>query len=354
MDTAVTVERTRKLGRKFGWSARSVIRKAPRIRMLHGDSHHAKEFMAVCSEPCYVEPEFGYVVTDGGELIEESLSPNFDHPKRPWRVGTLPPLRLVADARAQRDGLHVLHLERVISLRHLWEWNYYHFFIDVLGKLEMFDGLLDEPDTPIVLGRYARELPFVMDALQMGRLAERRWIIPDAENRLVVRANEVVFGRTLRPYRQRVDHIVSCLGLEQRSVRADGRIYLTRRPPTGRRLSNESALLPTLNRYGFTVVDAAQIPLREQIEIFGAARHVVAVHGAGVTNIIFRRPQEMSVLELHGSRHPGPGDMARLCAELGYAHSSLGGPQEGGSPAAANFSVDEGEFERALKQMLAT
>jgi capsular polysaccharide biosynthesis protein len=53
-----------------------------------------------------------------------------------------------------------------------------------------------------------------------------------------------------------------------------------------------------LERYNFEVYDAERLSLAEQMQLFSESRYIVGLHGAGLTNIIFRRDEELSLLEI--------------------------------------------------------
>jgi hypothetical protein len=308
------------------------------------------EWAAVCDEPAFIDPVHGFVVTDRGVLLEHSLETNFEHPKAPWRIGTPSPFRRVPSA--PRTTPQVVEYPCVISLRHRWEWNYYHFFLDVLGKLDLVDRLGLDRDTPIVLGRYAREMGFVTQVLSAGALADRRWVVPDLDNRLVVRAERVVYCRTNRPFADRVTHLLDEMDVALPDPDADDRIFLTRSAPATRRLINEDEILPVLQHFGFRTVETASMSVQDSIASFRNARHVVALHGAGVSNIIFRRGEPLGLLELHSDTFAGPGDMRRICTELGYAHDSLAGRSDGGPPIHASYRIDPMQLHDSIERLL--
>ena len=332
-----------KLIRRAAWTVRSKLSPPPRVDTLHEDG---AEWVVTCHDPAYIEPEHGFVVTEGGYLIEDSLISNYDwwqiggrwtNPRASWRTG-LP-------AAVPSRSATVEHHPMVVSLRHRWEYNYYHFFIDVLGKLQLLDQYVD-PATPVVLGRYANHQPFTEILM---KLPNRNWIIPDVDDRLVVHADRITYCRTRQPYRARVDALLDEMGFN--SARRNDRIFLTRRPPVSRCLTNEDELQPVLDHYGFRTVDAAALSLDEQISTFVDARYVVAVHGAGITNIIFRNGVPLDLIELHSHEYPGTGEFERLCREFGYGHHALAGGERG-TPIHAHFSIDPQQLDVLLNSVV--
>lgn len=79
------------------------------------------------------------------------------------------------------------------------------------------------------------------------------------------------------------------------------KLLLSRRRAKERRLLNENEILATLKPFGFRLVVLEDFPLTEQIKLFSNATHVVGVHGAGLTNLLFA--SDAYVLEIHVIEH---------------------------------------------------
>ncbi len=91
------------------------------------------------------------------------------------------------------------------------------------------------------------------------------------------------------------------LFLENFSPRPQSRrLYISRNKATRRRILNEDALLPVLERHGFETLYLEDMSIREAAESFRAASHVLAPHGAGLANLIFAQPGTR-VMEMHGA-----------------------------------------------------
>jgi capsular polysaccharide biosynthesis protein len=65
------------------------------------------------------------------------------------------------------------------------------------------------------------------------------------------------------------------------------RIYLARHGAHRRRMVNESQLEKKLEALGFVSIRPECLPVAEQARMFGAAKCVVAAHGAGLANMVF-------------------------------------------------------------------
>ncbi|MCS6815651.1 MAG: glycosyltransferase family 61 protein, partial [Cyanobacteria bacterium] len=68
------------------------------------------------------------------------------------------------------------------------------------------------------------------------------------------------------------------------------RLYITRRAAATRKIINEAALIAYLETLGFCTVELESMPFQEQVALMSQATAVVAVHGSGLTNIVFCKP----------------------------------------------------------------
>jgi capsular polysaccharide biosynthesis protein len=161
------------------------------------------------------------------------------------------------------------HHRSVVSLRHQWEWNYYHFHLDVLGKMKLLSkhGFLD--GRPLALGRYVREFPFAADVLRKGQLSKRDWLIPDVDNRRIVLADELIYCRINGlASGDRVRFLLDQMELPPPPLDSRKKIFLNREPPATRVASNFSEIRPLIEERGFTIVDSATLSMDEKIELF--------------------------------------------------------------------------------------
>ncbi len=122
-------------------------------------------------------------------------------------------------------------------------------------------------------------------------------------------ATGIVFGgqRVGRIVRDFSDHLRSILPeLTPSQPSTSGLLYVSRNEAKMRRLLNEESLLPSLRNLGFEIIRPGEMPLTTQIEKFRKAKVVLAPHGAGLTNILFCRP-DTTLIEIfprggvHGS-----------------------------------------------------
>jgi Glycosyltransferase 61 len=98
------------------------------------------------------------------------------------------------------------------------------------------------------------------------------------------------------------------------------RLYLSRRGVATRQVSNEEEVMELLGAHGFVSVQTETLSVAEQISLFRRATHIVAPHGASLTNLLHAR--QCSVLELFQDQHGVRPDFFQLAMinGLGYLH----------------------------------
>ena len=91
-----------------------------------------------------------------------------------------------------------------------------------------------------------------------------------------------------------------------------------RRGVPTRQVVNEAELLELLEPHGFMMVQCERLSLSEQIALFRGATHIVAPHGASLTNLLHAR--RARVLELFQEDHGVRPDFFQLAMIQGLAY----------------------------------
>ena len=100
------------------------------------------------------------------------------------------------------------------------------------------------------------------------------------------------------------DYIVARLPEEYKSRSYPERIYVTRRKAKYRKVANEQDVVALLEKYGFSVIDFDDMLFWDQVAQMQAEKVLVAVHGAGMANLIFTKPQTQILELLHEYKSP--------------------------------------------------
>lgn len=198
--------------------------------------------------------------------------------------------------------------------------NYYHFLYDAIARYGVFEEALpgERIDAVVVPHgtRYQREL------LELARIPGT-YIQP--ERGRTVQADRLLVPSNPNWALQAPPATVAWLRERLRPVDPPGSpqlLYLTRgSAPATRRYVEEEQLVPELERRGFVRLDPGSLSVQQQIDVFSAARAIVAPHGAGLTNVTFS-PPEVKVLEMFPSTYVHRGLWA-ICQALGADYRYL-------------------------------
>jgi capsular polysaccharide biosynthesis protein len=110
------------------------------------------------------------------------------------------------------------------------------------------------------------------------------------------------------------------------------RIFVSRKNAQWRRLTNEDDCWAVLSRFGFERVFMEELTFREQVDLMQEAAVFVAVHGAGMVNIMFA-PKGLHVVEIFDPDFANPQYYA-LAGAIGHPYwlirgTSVGEPNPG-------------------------
>lgn len=165
--------------------------------------------------------------------------------------------------------------------------NLYHVVMEVIPNL-IFENKMDFSDFVFLLyGTEKKILESILDILGY----KNKIIILDNLNIQVKNLfipSFQTFGHITAPRKESIKfpHIIS--GKLQDNYLNDY-IYISRNDAHQRITINEEAVIKILKKYNFKIIIPGQFTIKEQIKIFANAKYIVAPHGMGITNILFRR-----------------------------------------------------------------
>tara|TARA_B100000579_G_C22758694_1_gene817830 strand:+ start:16 stop:915 length:900 start_codon:yes stop_codon:yes gene_type:complete len=107
------------------------------------------------------------------------------------------------------------------------------------------------------------------------------------------------------------------------------KIYISRKLARKRHLTNENDFLELLEKNDFHKVYLEQMSICDQINLFQSASHIIAAHGAGLTNVIFT-PSDTKILEIRPIISSGQFCFENLFS-LGWPNSEFFVPPNVGS-----------------------
>lgn len=293
---------------------------------------------------CYINPFDGYVISNG-HVIWESMTPNYDPAANVSAIG-VPKFSAYRDAKAGKSK--TVSVPKALHCRHFFEWNYYHFFMDVLSKVSVYESAGVSMQAPLVVGKYFDQLSFAPQTISETKLNKYTWQI---QNDSFVHADRVQFCHVHSDFKSRMAWINSQITIDVDQTKEE-RIYVTRGKCTGRRVKNEPEIIEVMKSFGFKVVDTNGLHILKQVELFRNARFVVAPHGAGITNILFRDQSPLSLLELHP--YTQTTDFQSMCKECGYYWSYIKGNADSKDVQHADYWLDPSNLATKVEALLLT
>lgn len=181
---------------------------------------------------------------------------------------------------------------RVAVVNKRFSHNYYHWLTEVLPRLATLHR------AGITADYYLVECltPFQRNVLAAWGIEPRQMIQPHC--RLLLEADELIVPSLPTPscLRHFRELLLDRLQIDNRSA-SSRKIFITRRKTGTRTLSNEAELEAFLSEHQFETHAMEDYSLAEQAQLIREAATVVAMHGAGLANLLFARPGT-SVVEI--------------------------------------------------------
>jgi capsular polysaccharide biosynthesis protein len=236
-------------------------------------------------------------------------------------------------------------MPRVVSLwTHDWS-SYYHWLIDVAPKIASAKRYFGSKIADVTFV-YPRALAhYEMETIDM--LGIKLENVANSHDVGEITAREIV-ALPLPGWHKVSPRIFELRRLLAMPSSPERRLYIAR---SGRRkVANEDQLLRMLQLHGFEHIVDRSRSMRQQIALFASASHIVAPHGAGLSNMLWASPSTQ-VLELADSAY-APDFFVNLAATLGIHLDRLtfGTQTSHWTNMAKDFEVDLGVVERHLKE----
>lgn len=286
---------------------------------------------------CIIEPEYGWgIIANDNSLVFDSISNNA------W-IETYHPSYF----RYKKNKLHTIKYPQLVSINILkgGENNYWHFLHDLLGEVVMAKKVLPG-QIPFLISKALAEKPFFKSALlQSSYLAQCTWIIRDEK---YIEAGKAYFIQTMPNDNEQFFDVRNMLEVKESNKEKQRKIFLTRNKSRIRFVNNKDEIEEIARQYGFEIVDADNLSLQQQIELFGETRYLVGIHGAGLTNVLFRRNAPLHLLELLPKDYLQP-HYFWISKGMGHSYSCLVGSR---SLYDTSFYVEPKKFEEKLAQVL--
>ncbi len=298
-----------------------------------------EEFLVEFNQRCWIEPEYGWAIVEPNKLLYYSLGVS-----RTWFQQKPSLMRFLRRK-------NVVHVSNALSLRDSGEENYFHFYNDVLTKIFYALRLgIAVTEIPVIISKKLWDKPyFVFYYKHSPFLQSLQWIVQQDDQ--YIQCDSVIF---CKPLTHRIDLWIDVLApLKKLSIQTGSRkIFLTRSKSRLRFIENANTIEMIVRKFGFEVIDTDNLTPYEQLNVFSSAEFLVGIHGAGLTNMMFRSTP-CYVLELFPPPDRGylPYHYILLAGMKQFAYRAIIG-KPGRVSYSGGFYLEAENFEKELKEFL--
>lgn len=294
---------------------------------------------SIVNQTCLIEPQIGWAI-HGRTIIAESYA-FWTNVRSGW-----PPLPSLL--KSLNPFKKTRTVDKAVSFHYGWN-NYYHFFADTLPQIKYWQSL-DRKDISWIVPAYIKNIEFVQAYMSQDPIFEGQEIIYQSSEEYIRVLSEAHFIKRSRVGSVELHSIVGqCLSkLTKKTSKVDNKIFLIRKGY--RSATNLNELIAIAVSHGFEPIQTDDMSLANQIELFSNTRWLIGFHGAGLTNMIFRKDQKMSVLELF-PKNKTPLHYWHLSIDFGFNYTYLIG-EDYVSKKSEQYHVDPSQFNQSIQRML--
>lgn len=277
-----------------------------------------------------IEPEKGYILLPDGSLFVD----HFERDAAQFRG--LPSCKSFTGSVSKKA---------VVSLRDPYEVGFYHFLIEGLAKVAIAKKSCISEEVIFLVGKGLWESSYFDDFKSMLGGFSNQFMLHDVP----VYSEKIYWIEHPHISRMGVDYLNEIF--PHGKYTNNKRIFIRRSGESRRYLSNFDVLLNVAKSHGFEEVYPENYSLAEQAKLFSQARYIIAEHGAGLTNIVFRNGHDLSVLELFPPHWLNP-SYTRLSAACDFRYIPIvGGFSKKGKDRRV-FHVDVDVFSETLNELM--
>ncbi len=295
--------------------------------------------------PGLIDPRHGFVFLGPTQVALHSLNPRCS----PWMTAR----SSVTSALVARGSRRTLHLEAAVSLRDFHDHNYWHAICDVFAKLLLAAEAGVPDDVPAIVGHRLAGLRSWPDLEQV--FTRFRPIIVQPPD-VFIHAGTVYAGATLNNDANVFDAFLDRLDgvappTEGSAARRAQAIFVTRNPTRARAVANLAEVHEICAAREYAIVDYDEMSFSEARAVTANASVIAGFHGAGLTNMMFRRGSHTRIGELVMENHIAP-EYFVLARHLGFPYQAMLCPvvENGGDP---SCRVDPQRFDALLTSLRA-
>lgn len=307
------------------------------------------------TKTCYIDPTYGWIITKNNKILYHSVPSSYRHIIYNSKYGqTDKPDKILFLRKKKKIEIY----DKIISLNELcgsFGKNYFFLWDALFGELALLkNNDININAMPILIPKSIAECSFFKETIKLSPIFNNIKFIYRDKN--FIQCNEVYQCKVIHYRNTYLNTVLSWFSHIKPSKHTTKKIYLKRDEKSSRHIENNNEIEMIAQKYGFEIIDNNKLTVEEQIKLYRQVEYLIAIHGAGNINIIFRYPNNLSMLEIHTSTKI-PASYAILSNQLGFKYdavigSELKGETNNNWANKSYFYLDPQKFEHKLKKIL--
>ena len=227
-----------------------------------------------------------------------------------------------------------------------WSYEYFHWLTDALPRLIVAEEYIENHE--ILLPSKFRKSPYV-DSLKVFNFN-----ISFFNSKYPVSVKELIIPSHTAPTGNYNKDVINKLRkrFNQNSVKVipSKKIFVSRGKARFRKISNEAEVIRLVMSFGYEVHYFEDYSFRDQVSLMQQATHLIGLHGAGLTNMLFM-PENGKVLELRNANDDHNNCFYALASDLGHEYYYLLNQGDAADTHFVNITVRTKELASVLQQI---
>jgi len=227
-----------------------------------------------------------------------------------------------------------------------WSLAYFHWLTDALTRLIASEDYLDSHI--VLLPKMFDKNPYA-DSLRMLNF-DVRFFEPSKRihvKELILPSHTASTGNYNKEIINRLRHKF----LSKREIIPGKKIYISRQKARWRKITNEADVVTLMKSYGFEIHFFEDYNFSEQVGLMQQASHLIGLHGAGLTNMLFM-PKNGKILELRNKDDDHNNCFFSLASDLEHNYYYQLNDGNTKDTHVVDITVNIENLEKAIEQMM--
>lgn len=198
-------------------------------------------------------------------------------------------------------------IPNAISLIGFASFNYYHFTIELLSRIQYIDKFKEYMSIPILVDEKALSIPQFKEILNMvnennhpiipikkNHIYEieklvypsyNTWLPINLEKGMKTKAEDFLMAKSTIEYIR--NRVLKFNKIYEDSLNGYRRIFISRKNAKNKRLINEEEVIEITKKYNLEIVYPEELTFLQQVKLFSESEYIIGSTGAAFTNILF-------------------------------------------------------------------